>query len=82
MIAQWNNLSSVFVQVDGQPLPTGFEQEPIYITVIYGENLQFSQGYCKACTLEEVKVIVCNYIRIKPEHLTLKRVFGKGKSYN
>lgn len=68
-----------YTQVDDQPIPVGFEQEPVYITVIYGEGLQFSQGYCKTCTLQEVKVIVCNYIRAEPENLQLLRVFGKGE---
>ncbi|KAL4222900.1 ubiquitin-like protein-specific protease [Mactra antiquata] len=63
--------------VNEDVIPVGIDREPVYITVIYGDGLQFSQGYSKSLTLSEMKVIICYVIRIQPEHLCLKRVFGK-----
>lgn len=59
-------------------VPTGMEQEPVYITVIYGDGLQFSRGYSKALTLQNIKGVICDIIRIQPQNIILKQLFGKG----
>ncbi|XP_052772606.1 ubiquitin carboxyl-terminal hydrolase 40-like isoform X2 [Mya arenaria] len=68
----WNGES-----VDDSPIMTGAVNEPIYLTVIYDVDLQFSQGYSRSLTLQEFKVILCESLRNKPETLRLKRVRGK-----
>jgi len=48
--------------------------------VIYDLDLQFSRGFSRSLTLQEVIVIICEYLRSQPQNLKLKRVRGKGMS--
>ncbi|XP_053373071.1 ubiquitin carboxyl-terminal hydrolase 40-like isoform X2 [Mercenaria mercenaria] len=63
--------------LNGMLVPTGIDQEPVYITVIYGDGLQFSRGYSKALTLHNIKTAICDIIRIQVKNLRLKRIYGK-----
>ena len=59
-------------------VPSGVEKEPVYISVIYGDNLQYSQGFSKCDTITEIKSIICDTIRIETKNLRLKRIVGDG----
>lgn len=63
-------------------IPTGVDQEPVYVTVIYGDGLQFSRGYTKSLTIHQIKAVICDIIRIQARNLKLKRIFGKGKYFS
>ncbi|XP_060557889.1 LOW QUALITY PROTEIN: ubiquitin carboxyl-terminal hydrolase 40-like [Ruditapes philippinarum] len=62
--------------VNDMLVPTGLEQEPVYITVIYGDNLQFSRGFSRSLKITDIKSLICDTIRMETKNLRLKRIFG------
>ncbi|XP_052226207.1 ubiquitin carboxyl-terminal hydrolase 40-like isoform X2 [Dreissena polymorpha] len=64
--------------VENSPIPHGCDSEPVFITVVYDLDLQFSYGFSRSLTLQEVKVVICDFIRSVPENLQLKKVTEKG----
>ncbi|KAK3588315.1 hypothetical protein CHS0354_004734 [Potamilus streckersoni] len=64
-------------EVQKIPLLTGAFNEPIFLTVIYGDQSQINWGFNKSMLLEKLKGIICDDSDIHQNFLQLKRLVGK-----
>ncbi|KAL3831809.1 hypothetical protein ACJMK2_023512 [Sinanodonta woodiana] len=64
-------------EVQKVPVLTGAFNEPIFLTIIYGEQSQINLGFNKSMSLDELKGIICDNSNIRRNCLQLKRLVGK-----
>ncbi|CAI9727683.1 ubiquitin carboxyl-terminal hydrolase 40-like [Octopus vulgaris] len=65
-------------QVQKQEIPVGIESEPILLTVIYGNPLQFSHAYSKSLSMADFKVLVSQRTGVSVKKISIKKLQQTG----
>ncbi|GAB1603571.1 ubiquitin carboxyl-terminal hydrolase 40-like [Argonauta hians] len=65
-------------QVQKQEIPIGIEREPILLTVIYGNPLQYTHAYSKSLCMTDFKQLISQRTNIPVKKININKLQQKG----